>query len=172
MTLSLWGPLEDTPPIRNKIFMGPRKAPKGTDTKGTSPQGHFCASLTYRPAAPARAPKEGGLNIGRHEGLNMQRTKEENTIRPVVSYTTPIPWDPLNPHLGAEREPSEARGGGRPRHESPTTLDTYIYIYIYTYTYTYIYIYMYTYVYIYIYIYIHAYVYIHIYNTMIPHIYK
>ena len=41
--LSLWGPLGHTPPFRNQLFMGPCKAPKGTDTKVTSAKGHFCA---------------------------------------------------------------------------------------------------------------------------------
>ena len=31
------------PPIRNKVFMGPCKASKGTNTKVTSAKGHFCA---------------------------------------------------------------------------------------------------------------------------------
>ena len=43
LCLSLWAPLGDTPPIRNKRFMGPCKALKGTDTKVTSAQGHFYA---------------------------------------------------------------------------------------------------------------------------------
>ena len=33
------GPLGDTPPSRDKLFMGPCKAPKGTDTKVTSAKG-------------------------------------------------------------------------------------------------------------------------------------
>ena len=45
--LSLWGPLGDTPSIRNKIFLGPYKAPKGTNTKATSAKGHFCAYPTW-----------------------------------------------------------------------------------------------------------------------------
>ena len=31
------------PPMRNKRFLGPYKAPKGTDTKVTSAKGRFCA---------------------------------------------------------------------------------------------------------------------------------
>ena len=41
--LSLWGPLGDTPPIRNRIFLGPCTAPNGTNTKVTSAKGQFCA---------------------------------------------------------------------------------------------------------------------------------
>ena len=44
--LSLWGRLVDTPPIRNQLFMGPCKAPKGTSTKATSAKLHFCAYPT------------------------------------------------------------------------------------------------------------------------------
>ena len=33
--------LEDTPPIRNKTFLGPSEAPEGTDTKVTSAKGRF-----------------------------------------------------------------------------------------------------------------------------------
>ena len=32
--LSLWGPLGDTPPIRNKTFLGPCRDPKGTNSQG------------------------------------------------------------------------------------------------------------------------------------------
>ena len=35
--------LLSTPPIRNDIFLGPDKAPKGTDTKVTSAKDLFCA---------------------------------------------------------------------------------------------------------------------------------
>ena len=39
-------------------------------------------------------PKEGGLNIGQHEGLNMQRI--ENKIRSnQLLPSTPIPWNLL-----------------------------------------------------------------------------
>ena len=41
--LSLWGPLGDTPPIRNDLFMSPYQAPEGTNTKVTSAKGRFCA---------------------------------------------------------------------------------------------------------------------------------
>ena len=40
-----WG---DTPSIRNRLFLGPYKAPKGTNTKVTSAKGHFCADPTLR----------------------------------------------------------------------------------------------------------------------------
>ena len=66
LALSLWRPLVDTPPLRNKQFMGPCKAQKGTDTKVASAKGHFCASpnilggsldcgmtVTNTPCAPA-----------------------------------------------------------------------------------------------------------------------
>ena len=39
-------------------------------------------------------PKEGGLNIGRHEGLNMQRVKSKTRSNQLL-LTTLIPWDPL-----------------------------------------------------------------------------
>ena len=41
--LSLWGPLGDTPPIRNIPFLGPCKAPEGTTTQVTSAKCIFCA---------------------------------------------------------------------------------------------------------------------------------
>ena len=40
-------------------------------------------------------PKEGGLNIGQHEGLNMQRV-ESKTRSNRLLLTTPIPWDLLS----------------------------------------------------------------------------
>ena len=54
--LSLWVPLGDTSPIRNKTLMCSYKDPKGTNTKVTSAKGHFCASHTH-----ARAGTTGGL---------------------------------------------------------------------------------------------------------------
>ena len=41
--LSRWGALGDTPQIRNEMFAGPYKDPKGTRTKVTSAKGPFCA---------------------------------------------------------------------------------------------------------------------------------
>ena len=41
-------------------------------------------------------PKEGGLNVGQREGLNMQRI-ESKTQSNRLLLTTPIPWDPLDP---------------------------------------------------------------------------
>ena len=41
--LSPWGPLGDTHPLRNKIFLRPCKARKGTNKKSTSAKGHSCA---------------------------------------------------------------------------------------------------------------------------------
>ena len=43
---SLLGPLGDTPSIRNTMFVGPCKVPKGTNTKVTSAKGPFCAYPT------------------------------------------------------------------------------------------------------------------------------
>ena len=40
-------------------------------------------------------PKEGGLNIGQHEGLSME-TIESRTRSNQLLLTTPIPWDPLS----------------------------------------------------------------------------
>ena len=54
LCLSPWGPLGDTPPVRNKLFLGSCKAPKGTNTKATSAKGHFCDYPTVA-AAPAPA---------------------------------------------------------------------------------------------------------------------
>ena len=36
----------DTPPIRNKLFSVPCKAPEGTNTQVASAKGHFCAYPT------------------------------------------------------------------------------------------------------------------------------
>ena len=47
--MSLWGPLGDTSSVRNKLILGPYKATKGTNTKVTSAQGHFCAHPTPFP---------------------------------------------------------------------------------------------------------------------------
>ena len=41
--LSLWGPLGDTPPIRNNMFLGPCEAPEVTNTKVTSAKAPFRA---------------------------------------------------------------------------------------------------------------------------------
>ena len=41
--LSLWGPLGDTPPLRNRLFLGPYTAPNWTNTKVTSAKAHFYA---------------------------------------------------------------------------------------------------------------------------------
>ena len=38
-------------------------------------------------------PKEGGLNIGQHEGLNMQRIEGKAPSNQLL-FTTPLPWDP------------------------------------------------------------------------------
>ena len=45
--LSLWGRLGDTPPRRNRLFLGPYKALEGTNTKVTSVKGPFCAYPNY-----------------------------------------------------------------------------------------------------------------------------
>ena len=45
--LSLWGPLGETPPIRNHIFLDPPEAPEGTNTRVTSAKGHFYAYPRY-----------------------------------------------------------------------------------------------------------------------------
>ena len=58
--LSLWGLLGDTPPIRNRTFLGPKKAPEGTNTKVTSARGPFCAYPTFAARVfAARAPDWG-----------------------------------------------------------------------------------------------------------------
>ena len=41
--LPLWGPLGDTPTLREQPILVPYKAPKGTNTEVTSAKGHFCA---------------------------------------------------------------------------------------------------------------------------------
>ena len=44
--LSLRGPLGDTPPNRDRLFLGPCQAPKETNTKVASAEGHSCAYPT------------------------------------------------------------------------------------------------------------------------------
>ena len=43
LCVSPWGPLGDTPRVRNETFLGPYRAPEGTNTKVTSAKGYFCA---------------------------------------------------------------------------------------------------------------------------------
>ena len=55
--LPLWGPLGNSPPIRNKTFLGPCKAP-GANTKVTSARGHFCAyPMPCSPCMPGTAAR-------------------------------------------------------------------------------------------------------------------
>ena len=57
--LSFWGPLGDSPPIRNKPFMGPSNAPQGTKHQGHLGQGEVRPSLHIRDYRDAERGRRG-----------------------------------------------------------------------------------------------------------------
>ena len=174
--LSRWGPLGDTQTIRNKMFIGPCKAPEGTNTKVTSAKGHFCAYPTTdalrQPAdTPHPPPSQKLFYINScvfvvfpediSEPPDMFNPPQLRTMR--VARAGPAPHHARRrgiPAVGgnAPGPPPPPRARGRPFGGS-RCIDAYTICVYYMYIYIYIYIYVYTCVYIYIYIYIYTCIY-------------
>ena len=88
--LSLWGPLGDTPPIRNKTLMGPCEAPKGTNTKVTSAKGPFGA---YPTAVVGLASEEQDLALALWQRAQRQGEVAAGPRPQVRRRRRPVPHD-------------------------------------------------------------------------------
>ena len=73
--------------MRTGLFLGVRD--RGNDNDAMHTLG---ARLHLK--GNQRGPKEGGLNIGQHEGLDISTNGSKARSKQLL-LTTPAPWDPL-----------------------------------------------------------------------------